>query len=203
MIYLIDDKEIRQKEFRWSSEVLKKYKDVLSLIYTNEEFQNLKGQIIAENNVILFHESFFDTPGNYKKNNSSEIRQNILDNAKKNNQLVVFFSGSIGSRSVDSNVAYIPVEILYGNLAVFCESYRAESAYDINKIVYGSMYQKEQILITKSKIWESLFEIRDDENVKLSPSLLDNLEKLEKLAGKKITQEGITNGYLKFQIQNI
>ena len=194
MIYLIDDKQIRQKEFRWSSEVLKKYEDVLSVIYTNVEFQNLKGQIIAENNVILFHVSFFDTFVNYKKNYGLEIRQNIVHDAKKNNQLLVFFSGSIGSRSVESNVAYIPVEILYRNLAVFCESYRAESVYDINQIVYGSMYQKEQILIIKSKIWESLFEIRDDQNVKLSHSLFDNLEKLEKLAGKKITQEGITNG---------
>ena len=203
MVYLIDDKKVRQKNLGWSSNILEKYKDILAPIYTNIDLQKVKHEIFNGDNIILFHESFFDVPENYHVNDGLQVRRDLNEYSNKNERLVVFFSGSIGSRSIESNSAHIPVEILYRNLATFCERYKANDQNLMKQIVFGSTDVREEILLVKSEIWESLYDLRDDQNMELNATLLQALEQIEKLVGKKILKEGISTGYLKYQLQNI
>ena len=65
MIYLIDDKRIRQNDNGWSAEKVGLFKDILAPIYSAEELTDLRKEVLfIESNVILFHESFFDNPEN-------------------------------------------------------------------------------------------------------------------------------------------
>jgi len=169
MVYLIDDKKVRQKNLGWSSNILEKYKDILAPIYTNIDLQKVKHEIFNGDNIILFHESFFDVPENYHVNDGLQV----------------------------------PVEILYRNLATFCERYKANDQNLMKQIVFGSTDVREEILLVKSEIWESLYDLRDDQNMELNATLLQALEQIEKLVGKKILKEGISTGYLKYQLQNI
>src|SRR5690606_34618002 len=118
MIYLIDDKRIRQKSYGWDEENLKHFKDFLKPIYTADELVALKDEISSNTeNIIFFHESFFDNATNFHKKNSSQIRRELEVYASNNSKrLLVMFSGSRNSRNFSENIAYIPVSVLYQNL---------------------------------------------------------------------------------------
>lgn len=204
MIYLIDDKIERQKNLKWDKEYLANYSDVLLPIYFKDELDKVKSEIFKGDNIILFHESFFDNPQNRHEKDVLKIREDIRKYSDDKSTIVVFFSGSIGTRSVDKNSAYMPVQALYSNLASFCEEYRKKPhSVIINQIVFGNDYVKEELLLLKNRIWTLLYDQDQNDKLKMTAVLNNAIEDLEKIYSQKIEVEGVTNSYLKHQIQKL
>jgi hypothetical protein len=152
MIYLIDDKIGRQKDYGWNPEKLNLYRDTLKPIYSYSEIldKNLSKEIFSDNSIVLFHESFFDSAINAKNaKDLTEIREKIeFLSSQKENFKAAYFSGSKSSRNLSKNKknAHIPVSILYQNLSVFIEKVmKGES--DFRYLLFGENYKFEEILL--------------------------------------------------------
>lgn len=142
MIYLIDDKKIRQaKDYSWTSALFEKYKDSVQLIYSLEELNPLKPYTLAEWDTILYHESFLD--GTSKKEDAKNFRERIKEQAEKRNLLVAFFSGSTNDRKVDKNIAHLPVSIMYQNLDIYIE----KGSNNLDYLLYGKNIRIEKELM--------------------------------------------------------
>ncbi|MFZ4412019.1 MAG: hypothetical protein ACOYOV_02965 [Bacteroidales bacterium] len=203
MIYLIDDKKPRQENMGWPSEMLEIYNEVLFPIYTNDSLQKSKHLIFNDNNIILFHESFFDTPINFHPKDCVQIRRDITEYSTKKNCIVIFFGGSIGSRNITGQTAHIPVEILYSNLGALCKSYKESSSDPLKEIVFGTSDIKEELLRVKLEIWESLYDEDNDNKLDLNQTQFEAIKKLEEKVNRKIFKEGISSGFLKHLIQKL
>jgi len=203
MIYLIDDKKPRQEKMGWPSETLEMFKEVLSPVYTNDSLQKIKHLIFKDNNIILFHESFFDTSINFHPKDSVQIRRDIAEYSTKKNCIVVFFGGSIGSRSITGQTAHVPVEILYNNLSTLCKNYKETFSDPLKEIVFGTSDNNEEILRIKVAIWESLYDEDNEDKLELNQAQFEVIKKLEEKVDKKIFKEGISSGFLKHQIQKL
>lgn len=159
MIYLIDDKRIRQNDNGWSAEKVGLFKDILAPIYSAEELTDLRKEVLfIESNVILFHESFFDNPENKHIKDADKIRKDLIQFANKHKTILVFFSGSIGTRVINENIAYLPTNILYSNLETFL-NYYLNAQINIDYLVYGDNIKREETLLIKQKIWNSLYDL--------------------------------------------
>ncbi|MFV0230111.1 hypothetical protein OBJ94_06760 [Empedobacter falsenii] len=150
MIYLIDDKKLRQeKDYNWSTSRFEEFNDIISPIYTLDELTQNSKKIFKEGNVVLYHESFLDlTP---LRNEAIDRRKGIEEKAISKNLSVVFFSGSKNSRDIKNNIANIPVSALYNNLEIFLEKYRNEDL-NLNYLLFGENYKLEEDLQTKIKV---------------------------------------------------
>ncbi|WP_313103139.1 hypothetical protein [Empedobacter sp.] len=150
MIYLIDDKKLRQeKDYNWSTSRFEEFNDIISPIYTLDELTQNSKKIFKEGNVVLYHESFLDlTP---LRNEAIDRRKGIEEKAISNNLSVVFFSGSKNSRDIKNNIANIPVSAFYNNLEIFLEKYRNEDL-NLNYLLFGENYKLEEDLQTKIKV---------------------------------------------------
>jgi hypothetical protein len=140
MIYLIDDKKDRQQDdYGWNSEKLKKYIAILNPIYTYEEIKDLskRNEIFSEDNILLFHESFFDNDKNAHYKDSVDIRSELNNYADDKKGWIVFFSGSKISRTLKDRVAHIPVSTLYNNLEYFIENIISQNSIDLNYLLFG------------------------------------------------------------------
>lgn len=174
MIYLIDDKKIRQKDNGWTLEKFENYKEILCPIYSVSELTDeVKNNIFSNAKIILFHESFFDNPENKHSKEVNRIRQDLINNANKSKSILVFFSGSIGNRTVNDNIAYIPTNILYSNLEVFLDSFSKEDV-NIKYLVFGNNFRKEENLLIKQKIWNLVYDLKEipKKNMEFSALLL-------------------------------
>ena len=127
MIYLIDDNKKRQQDSGWNDAKFDEYKDFLQPIYRLSEITDaLRNELFkTENNVILFHESFFENFENKQVNDVNDIRNKLekLSHVTSNRYYVIF-SGSNSERKLNENdtSASIPVHILYNNLEVFIQN---------------------------------------------------------------------------------
>lgn len=140
MIYLIDDKIRRQEGFGWTKQELKEKEDFIKTFHTYSQISDLsiRKEIFKDGNVILFHESFFDSEKNKQDKDVNEIRTELLNFAKDNpNSIYVTFSGSNDSREFEVNSASVPVSILYQNLSDFLLFFQETGNYDLNKLLYG------------------------------------------------------------------
>lgn len=172
MIYLIDDKKVRQvKDFGWTSEKLASFGDSIIPIYTLEELTEKAGDVFNENNTVLYHESFIDAS---KLGNQSSIKRNKLDEfaQKYPTFSLVIFSGSKNFRNVSKNVAHLPVSIVYQNLKVFIEKY-ASGDIDLNYLAFGDNPKIESQLIEKlefalAKIEQTPAKINNHKNLFVS-----------------------------------
>ena len=161
MIYLIDDKRIRQKDNGWSFEKIQKFKNILTPIYSaNELTDEIRNDIFSGSNVILFHESFFDNPENKHRKDVDKIRQDLIEYANKNKTILAFFSGSIGNRVINENIAYLPTNILYANLEAFIHSF-IKGIFNISYLVYGDNFGREETLLLKQKIWKIIYDLNE------------------------------------------
>jgi hypothetical protein len=128
MIYLIDDKKIRQeRDYKWTDDRFEKFNSLIKTIYTLAELQEKATDIFQEGNVILYHESFLDSTIIAKE--ASDTRRSIDNFPKNTNSYLARFSGSKNTRDLEGNVAHLPVSVLYSNLETFIQ--KAEGG-DIN-----------------------------------------------------------------------
>ena len=116
MIYLIDDKKNRQEtDFSWNTERFEIFKDIISPIYTLEDLVELSDEVFRPNNTVIYHESFLN--GTELKDEAIEKRMKLENYASSNYDFkLAIFSGSISSRTINENIAYLPVATMYQNL---------------------------------------------------------------------------------------
>lgn len=148
MIYLIDDKKLRQdKDLGWSTELLFEYNLYIHSIYTLEELESRAKEIFKLENVVLYHESFLD---NTSLNHQSEFKRSKLEQFAKSHDTfkLVIFSGSKNSRSINGNIAHLPVSIVYNNLELFILKYK-ENDVKLEYLAYGDNPKIEIELIEK------------------------------------------------------
>jgi hypothetical protein len=173
MIYLIDDNILRQKDSGWNDNRFEEYKSEIYPIYKLSEITpELKDELFKnENNVILFHESFFDNSENKQNKDVNEIRNSFVkfSNATTN-RYFVNFSGSNSERKLneDNTSASLPVHILYSNLELFIKQYQSEKKYNLKFLLYGININIEQHLLDQLKSSKQHF---IEENQELSPEL--------------------------------
>lgn len=150
MIYLFDDKKNRQEDYGWSNELLDKYNDFLTSIYSYKEIdEKAIKEIFIEGNTILFHESFFDNVEKNHQKDSLETRQKLITYSKTNQKFnLVIFSGSKNSRKLIDNSASLPVSVLYQNLKAFITKIE-QGTINLEYLLFGENIQIEKELINK------------------------------------------------------
>ena len=187
MIYLIDDIVSRQKDYGWSKEKFKIYASKLKVFHNYNEFKNIdiRTEIFQNKNIILFHESFFDSVDNNHKEESLFIRKKLDEFAGLNgNNKLVYFSGSKKARDLNKNIAHLPVDILYKNLEVFITN-TDENQSNLKYLLFGNKPELESILIKKLEIWNFLYkaqelEIESNKEWKLK-ELVKDLNAIQKI----------------------
>lgn len=144
MVYLIDDKKSRQEhDYSWTSARFSSYNKFIKCIYTLDELENSKQEIFSSNNIVLYHDSFFD---NTCKTGASIDKKNIINKwSKEKGNLIVVFSGSKNTREINENIANIPVSILYANLEVFLKKIQINDV-NLNYLLFGHNIDVEQKL---------------------------------------------------------
>jgi len=162
MIYLIDDNEKRQQDSGWDDDKFEKYKEFIHPIYRlSEVTEDLRIELFKKgNNVILFHESFFENFENKQVNDVNDIRNKLekLSNTTSNRYYVIF-SGSNSERKHNENntSASIPVHILYNNLEVFIRQYQHSNQYDLKCLLFGTNPDIELFLLEELNKSNRLF----------------------------------------------
>jgi len=135
MIYLIDDKKIRQeKDYKWTDDRFESFKSLIKPIYTLDDLQENTTDIFQTGNVILYHESFLDSTD--IANEASDRRRRLDNFAKNTNSYLVLFSGSKNTRNLDGNIANLPVSVLYSNLETFIQKAK-EGDINLKFLLFG------------------------------------------------------------------
>lgn len=199
MIYLIDDKKIRQeKDYKWDINKFEIYKDYIQPIYTLEELKEKSKDIFKESSVILYHESFLDQT--ILNEDALEKRNKIVEFSNNKNCLIVFFSGSKNTRELSGNIANIPVSILYNNLQVFVDKY-SQNDLKLEYLLFGEKFLIEEELSKKLDL--ALIEAQNQTSIMASESVLvirpakkninrPLLNAVEKTLFNKVTDEDFT-----------
>lgn len=144
MIYLIDDKKIRQEQdYNWTHERFKKYDILIKPIYTLDEIEKNATDIFREGNVIMYHESFLDKT--VIADEAAGRRSKLDSFAKTKNSYLVLFSGSKSTRDLEDNMANLPVSVLYYNLEVFLQKL-SNGKIDLEFLLFGENPKIEQEL---------------------------------------------------------
>lgn len=145
MIYLIDDKKDRQyKDFGWGDDKFTQYAGFIKPLYSIEEIAQIGENLYKEKNIILYHESFLDFTYDSKK--ALEQRKKLQKIAETKTDLsIAFFSGSQGSRSLNGNIAYLPVSILYQNLEILTNQHK-QGSIELKYLLFGRKPEIEEEL---------------------------------------------------------
>lgn len=168
MIYLIDDKINRQVKSGWDLEKFKEYEKYIVPIHTYSDMQDLeyRKSVFSSENVILFHESFFDNEVNIQSQDINDIRNKLEDFARDNpSAFYVSFSGSNNTRNLENNAGSLPVNILYQNLENFISSFQKNNEYDVSFLFYGENHNIEKDLLLKLDLKKKDF----DQSSKIEP----------------------------------
>ncbi len=147
MIYLIDDKNLRQKDFGWSEERFAHFSNILKPLYNIEDITRIGEDLYIENNIILYHESFLDFTSD--KDKALKQREKLTKIAASSPNLsVAFFSGSQGARSLKENVAILPVSTVYQNLEILINQHY-EGSLELKYLLFGENPEIEEDLNEK------------------------------------------------------
>lgn len=144
MIYLIDENKGRQVELGWDENKFSKYSSHLKPLYNIEEVSKIGDELYNNGNIILYHESFLDFT--QIKEKAADQRDKLRKRAEGTQQLsVAFFSGSQNSRSLEKNVAQLPVAIVYQNLEILFEKFESGDP-DLKYLLFGKNPEVEEKL---------------------------------------------------------
>jgi len=200
MIYLIDDKKIRQENLGWNTRRLKAYESLLTLVYSHDEIEEMRESIFQPGNLILFHDSFFDAIGNKSSVLSDNFRNELTNYVVESNICLVYFSGSIGARKILGNIAYCPVSALYRNLEFYLEYWKESDKHALTRLLFGETFLLEEVLILKKEIWNLLYDEPQTESISISPKLSILLEQLGNVLDFNFKKEFSDYEHLKLTI---
>lgn len=168
MIYVIDDKVSRQRDYGWESETFSSFADCICTIHTFEGLKTEMNAIVSDGNVILYHESFHDIVPQENYDQLLSFEKVIKE--KASSIYVAHFSGSIQSRWIDDDekLCTLGPEVLYANLETFARHYR-EGDLNLRYLLFGENYELDKQLVSRYE------EIIDTD---LENQTIDNSEKV-------------------------
>lgn len=143
MIYIIDDKRSRQRDYGWDDECFSQYKDVLTPIWNMDSLAIHRGDMLEENNVILFHESFLSSDDEERNSVINSLKADLKEHASS--LYVTYFSGSKNGRFVDERSCMLPPDVLYTNLITFINKLQ-EGYLDLKYLAFGENFQLEETI---------------------------------------------------------
>jgi len=210
MIYLIDDKKLRQeKDYKWDKKKFDIYNDFVYPIYSVEQLGKKSKDIFKESSIILYHESFLDETTLNEE--AVEKRNKIIEFSNNKNCLIVFFSGSKNTRELRGNIANIPVSTLYNNLQVFVDKY-SDNDIRLEYLLFGEKFLIEEELANKLDL--TLSETLNQTGIKASESILvfrpakNNINKrllnvVEKTLFNKVSDEDLTKSIVEWLNESV
>ncbi len=160
MIYLFDEKKDRRRDYGWSDEIVCNYKDILKC-FDSYSFLDDESQLRGSCDIVLIHESFFNSAPYEKKEKAISISERMENACNRGLLKEVIFAGSKQSRKITEKQAYMPVSVLYQNLDYFIEKYR-ERKWSLEDIVYGRNSSLERAILDSIEDANSQM-LRDDE----------------------------------------
>ena len=191
MIYLIDDKKLRQsKDFGWTNEKFIQFKDFIQPIYELTELEERSQEVFQNGNVILYHESFLD---NTNLKAQASFKREKLDNfiKKTDKSRLVFFSGSKAVRNIDDRVASLPVSVFYENLETYIDQHKHGNS-DLIFLLYGRNPYIEMELT--QKLNQAIF------NIDKQPAELNGCNNLFITTDEKFIDNAIVNATEKIDL---
>lgn len=172
MIYIIDDKKTRQKNYApWLSAYEKD--NWLVLIYDFAAMQNRREEIINNASFVALHDSFFRNSVNSQDINSASFLKNeFIQEFKERKIHFMLISGDFNRISIDMNGFYHsqPVDKFYKNLKPFLLSY---PEIDPMVLGFGVNYVFEEAYEIRESILHRLFELDDDLIITRQSKFLD------------------------------
>ena len=137
MIYLFDDKESRQKSYGWTDERFGLWSDSVIRIKDFADFLLLdESDIFREGNIIMYHESFATCIPYEDRRAYQAFHETISNGSSLQDIRIVIFSGSITSRAINDNTAYVPVTDMYANLECFLDHHQ-KGETDFKYLLWG------------------------------------------------------------------
>ena len=140
MVYLIDDKFSRQRDFGWDQQKLNDNDDIIIPIRNMEDLSSHESAMLKDDNIILFHESFLISNNDEMDKNLILFKSNL--NKCHNNIYVVYFSGSKNSRYIEGKTCMVPPKVLYSNLDLFLQ-YVRKGNVDLRYLAFGKQFAVE------------------------------------------------------------
>jgi len=149
MIYIIDDKRSRQRDYGWDDNKISEFANIVVPIYNLEDLLMNKDAMFMNDNIILFHESFLAY--NVNKNiEEIELFKKALEDYS-NNLYVVYFSGSKNNRYVEERLCMLPPDVMYANLNLFINKMK-DGDVNLNYLAFGLNYNIEEKIRNKLEI---------------------------------------------------
>lgn len=185
MIFIIDDKKDRQKDF---APFLfdKKYFSQVKLIHTQTEVNESREELNNSAPYICFHDSFYKNPINKLPENAGSPKEQV-EKLKANcvdKQIpLLLFSGDFSVRNIstDSFLHSLPVDIFYKNLKHFLDNYIENSLVDSNLLGFGVDHEYEKDCLIREEIFQYLFEIPKNQEVNWQGLKVDLKKKIREL----------------------
>jgi hypothetical protein len=143
MIYIIDDKRSRQRDYGWDDERFSQYENILTPIWNMDSLAIHRGDMLEENNVILFHESFLSSDDEERNSVINSLKADLKEHAPS--LYVTYFSGSKNGRFVDERSCMLPPDVLYTNLITFINKLQ-EGHLDLKYLAFGENFQLEETI---------------------------------------------------------
>ena len=143
MIYIIDDKRSRQRDYGWDDERFSQYVKILTPIWNMDSLSIHRGDMLEDNNVILFHESFLSSDDEEKNSVINSLKKDLAEHASS--LYVAYFSGSKNGRFVDEKCCMLPPDVLYTNLISFINKLQ-EGNIDFKYLAFGENFQLEEAI---------------------------------------------------------
>lgn len=145
MIYIIDDKRSRQRDYGWDEERFMLFADIVIVIWDIESLIKYRSQILEPGNIILFHESFSISEKDDSNKMINSFKSELELRKEAMTSYIAYFSGSKNSRYVENNSCSLPPDVLYSNLEVFIKKAQ-NSIIDFKYLAFGENFQKEEYI---------------------------------------------------------
>ncbi|WP_420378802.1 hypothetical protein [Gilvibacter sp.] len=201
MIYLIDDKKLRQESFGWGKKRFQGFSEIITPLFSDRDVQKERQNIRLNGMVILYHDSFYDNPLNITKRKADDLKQALIEYSHINNCVLVLFSGSISARRIQNNIGYTPPAYVYRNLNFVLTKYEKDAkTVSAEDILFGENYVLEQTLSLKSQIWEKLYR---KEKVFDPANMMTLIEEFNELTGRSIEYDHGNSQQLKAELQSV
>ena len=140
MIYIIDDKRSRQRDYGWDEEKFSSYGETIVAIWNYSDLLLHRNSLLEQGSVVLFHESFLSSTNTQK---NSEIESIKLELNNTHSIYLAYFSGSKNARYVDGHICMLPPEVLYENLEVFISQFKTGDI-DFKYLAFGKNFKIEE-----------------------------------------------------------
>lgn len=177
MVYLIDDKRSRQRDYGWDDDKFSLFQEIIIPIWNYKDLMKYRDAMLEQGSVVLFHESFLSSTNTQQNTEVNSLKIDLKNLCSR--LFVVFFSGSKNSRYVEDHICMLPPEVLYENLEAFLKKMNS-CEIDLKVLAFGNNYNEEETLRNRlSDIIDKNIDgriIKTEKNVLFAETKKDTIE---------------------------